>query len=102
MLRRWAEQRLAFFPDLWMSPLPFKLNHGRRRHIPRAQHRVTKWPAYDTSLRQRGSLTVWFTDEAVVAWAAEPRTTRGGQPWYSPLATLAALTLCAVLCLAYR
>jgi hypothetical protein len=28
---------------------------------------------------------VWFTDEAVDAWAAEPRTTRGGQPWYSPL-----------------
>jgi hypothetical protein len=33
----------------------------------------------------RRSLTVWFTDEAVDAWAAEPRTTRGGQPWYSPL-----------------
>jgi hypothetical protein len=23
---------------------------------------------------------VWFTDEAVAAWAAEPRTTRGGRP----------------------
>src|SRR3954447_13758668 len=34
----------------------------------------------------RRSLTVWFTEEAVEAWAAEPRTTRGGQPWYSPLA----------------
>jgi len=31
-------------------------------------------------LRQRGSLTVWFSDEAIEAWAAEPRTTRGGQP----------------------
>jgi hypothetical protein len=28
---------------------------------------------------------IWFTDEAVEAWAAEPRTTRGGQPWYSAL-----------------
>jgi hypothetical protein len=26
---------------------------------------------------------VWFTEEAIAAWAAEPRTTRGGQPWYS-------------------
>src|SRR4051794_23845315 len=33
-----------------------------------------------TLRRQRGSLTVWFTDEAVEAWAAEPRTTRASQP----------------------
>src|SRR3954465_15666925 len=58
--------------------------------------------AYDASLRQRGSLTVWFTDEAVEAWAAEPRTTRGGQPWYSELAILTALTLRAVFRLAFR
>jgi hypothetical protein len=45
---------------------------------------------------------VWFSDEAVAAWAAEPRTTRGGQPWYSPLAILTALTLRAVFHLAYR
>ena len=63
---------------------------------------MTNWPAYDASLHQRGSLTVWFTDEAVAAWAADPRTTRGGQPWYSPLAILTALTLRAVFRLAYR
>jgi len=68
-----------------MPILPFKLNQDRRHHIPPQQHKVTNWPAYDASLRQRGSLTVWFTDEAIAAWAAEPRTTRGGQPWYSPL-----------------
>ncbi len=33
------------------------------------------WREYDASLRQRGSLTVWFTAEAVEAWAAEPRAT---------------------------
>jgi transposase len=42
------------------------------------------------------------TDEAIAAWAAEPRTTRGGQPWYSPLAILTALTIRAVFRLAYR
>ena len=83
-------------------PLPFKLNQDRRRHIPRAQRRVTNWPAYDASLRQRGSLTVWFTDEAIAAWAAEARTTRGGQSRYSPLAILTALTLRAVFRLGYR
>ena len=71
-----------------MPALPFKLNQDRRRHISRQVHKVTNWPAYDASLRQRGSLTVWFTDEAIEAWAAEPRTTRGGQPWYSTLAIL--------------
>src|SRR5215212_3128311 len=85
-----------------MSTLPFKLNQDRRHHIPRQRRKVTNWPAYDASLRQRGSLTVWFTDEAVDAWAAEPRTTRGGQPWYSALAILTALTLRAVFRLAYR
>jgi hypothetical protein len=82
--------------------VPFKLNQHRRHHIPRQQRKVTNWPAYDASLRQRGSLTVWFTDEAIAAWKAEPRTTRGGQPWYSELAILTALTLRAVFRLAYR
>jgi hypothetical protein len=85
-----------------MPASPFKLNQDRRRHIPRQTHKVTNWPAYDASLRQRGSLTVWFTDEAIEAWAAEPRTTRGGQPWYSALAILTALTLRAVFRLAYH
>src|SRR6267143_1187968 len=38
------------------------------------------------ALRQRGSLTVWFTEAAIAAWKAEPRATRGGQPRYSALA----------------
>jgi hypothetical protein len=82
--------------------LPFKLNQDRRHRIPRQRHRVTNWRDYDASLRQRGSLTVWFTDEAVEGWRAPLRTTAGGQPWYSPLAILTALTLRAVFRLAYR
>jgi Transposase DDE domain len=60
------------------------------------------WCEYDASLRQRGSLTVWFSDEAIEGWRAAPRTTPGGQPWYSPLALLTALTLRAVFRLALR
>jgi hypothetical protein len=63
---------------------------------------ITNWPAYDASLRQRGSLPVWFTEAAVAAWAAEPRTTPGGQPHYSDLAITTALTLKAVFRLALR
>ncbi len=85
-----------------MPSVPFKLNQDRRHHIPRQKHRVTNWPEYDAGLRQRGSLTVWFTEEAVQAWQAEPRATRGGQPDYSPLAILTALTLRAVFRLPFR
>jgi hypothetical protein len=82
--------------------VPFKLNQDRRHRIPKQKHKVTNWREYDASLRQRGSLTVRFTAEAIAAWRAAPRTTRGGQPWYSPLAILTALTLRAVLRLALR
>ncbi len=57
---------------------------------PRQRFRVTNWHDYDASLRGRGSLTVWFTDEAIATWKAEPRTTRGGQPTYSGMAILTA------------
>src|SRR3954453_15320525 len=45
---------------------------------------------------------IWFTEEAIRAWRAEPRTTRGGQPWSSPLAILTALTLRALFRLGLR
>jgi hypothetical protein len=68
--------------------MPFKVNRDHRHRIPKQRHRVTNWAEYDTGLRARGSLTVWFTLEAVAAWVAAPRTSRGGQPstpiWRSP------------------
>ena len=82
--------------------MPFKANAARRHRIPKQQYRVTNWAEYDASLRQRGSLTVWFSEEAITAWQAEPRTTRGGQPQYSALAIRTALTLRAVFQLALR
>lgn len=55
------------FTAPWMSVLPFKLNADRGHHIPKQKHRVTNSAAYDAALRQRGSLTVWFTEEAVAS-----------------------------------
>jgi hypothetical protein len=43
-----------------MPTVPFKLNQNHRHHIPRARRRVTNLQAYHASLRQCGSLTVWF------------------------------------------
>jgi hypothetical protein len=63
---------------------------------------VTNWAAYDAGLRARGSLTIWFSDEAIEGWRAEARSGRGGQPRYSALAIATALTLRAVFRLALR
>ena len=82
--------------------VPFKANQDRRHHIPKQRHQVTNWPEYDAALRQRGSLTVWFTEAAIASWGAERRTSRGGQPRYSAVAITTALTLRAVFRLALR
>jgi hypothetical protein len=42
---------------------------------------------------KRGSLTVWFTQEAVAAWQAPATGKRGGQPIYSPPAIKTGLAL---------
>ena len=61
--------------------MPFKVNTARRHHLPKQTRQVSNWAAYNASLRQRGSLTLWFSEEAIVGWRAAPWTTRGGQAW---------------------
>jgi hypothetical protein len=73
-----------------------------RHRIPKHRHRLMNWPAYEANLRQRGSLTVRFTGAANAGGRVKPRTSRGGQFWYSPLAILTALTLRTVFRLALR
>jgi hypothetical protein len=82
--------------------VPFKHHAKHRHHIPKPRYWVANWKEYDSALRRRGSLTVWFTDEAIAAWRAEPRITPGGQPYYSTLAIITALTMRAVFSLALR
>jgi hypothetical protein len=73
--------------------MPYKFNEGRRHKIPKARYRVTNWPEYDAALVRRGSLTVWFTEEAVAAWHAPAIGKRGGQPIYSAIAIETGLAL---------
>src|SRR5271166_6546909 len=55
-------------PALRIPAVPFKANADRRHHIPKQRHRVMNWPEYDAALRQRGSLTVWFTEAAIAGF----------------------------------
>src|SRR3954454_22121170 len=90
-------------PFLTLGSLPCRSKKAAcRHHIPKQRHQVTNWAEYDAALRARGSLTVWFTPEAVAAWAAPPRTSRGWQPSSSDLAIATALTLRAMFRLALR
>src|SRR4051812_49891878 len=82
--------------------MPFKANARCRHHIPKQKRRVTNRPACEASLRQRGDLTVWFSAGRSPGGAPNRGPNRGGQPWYSPLAILTALTLRAVFRLALR
>lgn len=82
--------------------MPFKHNACRRHCIGKMKFKVTNWPEYDSGLRQRGSLTVWLTPQALSCWQAPKRTTRGGQPRYSDLAIETALTLGLVFGLRLR
>jgi hypothetical protein len=33
-------------------------------------YKVPNWQTYEAGLWQRGSLTIWFTEEAIAAWRA--------------------------------
>jgi transposase len=73
--------------------MPYKFNASRRHKFPKAKYRVTNWPEYDAALVRRGSLTIWFTEEAVAAWHAPASGRRGGQPIYSATAIETGLAL---------
>ncbi len=59
----------------------------------KTRYRVQNWPAYERGLKARGDITLWFSDEAVVAWTPPRTGLRGGQRQYSNLAILTSLTL---------
>jgi hypothetical protein len=76
-----------------MALMPHKFNDARRHKFEKKRYRVSNWPDYNESLRQRGDVTIWLSPEVEAAWRAERRKTRGGQPVYSDLAIMVCLTL---------
>ena len=55
------------------------------------RYRTLNWSSYNASLRERGSLTVWF--DPSMPWHAAPSGKRGGQAAYSDAAIQACLTI---------
>ncbi len=77
--------------------MPFKHNAPRRDKFEKAKYRVTNWPEYNESLRRRGDVTVWFSDDAVSGWSAPRGGKRGAQRRYLDLAIEVCLTLRVVV-----
>jgi hypothetical protein len=68
----------------------------------KAIYHIRNWSAYDRALVQRGSLTVWVTDDALRAWPYPGPVQRGAQFEYSDQAIEAMLTVKEVFHLSNR
>jgi hypothetical protein len=70
---------------------PHKRPHRHPKY--KTAYRVKNWREYDKSLRDRGDITLWISQDAIDAWTPPQTGTRGAQPVYSDLAIETALTL---------
>ena len=68
----------------------------------KTKYRVENWAEYEKGLRDRADVTIWFTEEAAVAWTPACNGKRGGQRAYSDVAIETALTLRLVFHLPLR
>ena len=58
---------------------------------PPTKYKTKNWPSYNTALKQRGSLSIWF--DAEMSWHAPPTGKRGRQPEFSDAAVQVCLTM---------
>ena len=73
--------------------MPYK--HLDKKGIIRKKHcyKVTNWKEYNNALRQRGDITIWFTEEAIKNWRPARTGERGRSKEYSDHAIETALFL---------
>ncbi len=72
--------RAAFFTQ---DPVPYKHTESRRHKFTKPRYRVTNWSEYNSALRQRGDVTIWFTTEAIDHWHPTKTGVRGRPQLYS-------------------
>ncbi len=81
-----------------------KMTRQTAKRPKKVTYRVRNWAAYNNSLVQRGTITLWISDAVLENWHPEPEgpRQRGGQRLYSDQAIECMLTLRAVFKLPYR
>ena len=60
--------------------MPYKNNESRRDKIKKSQYRIENWDEYNEALRKRGSITLYFTEDAIATWKPEPIQGKRGRP----------------------
>ncbi len=66
-------------------------------------YRVRNWREYNQALVKRGSITLWFDEEAIKTWCSDEKTGQRGRPrLYSDMAIKCGLTLKALFHLPFR
>jgi len=63
--------------------MPYKFNESRRHKIKKALYKVTNWAEYNDALRNRGDITIWFTQDAIDNWRPAKTGARGRPQEYS-------------------
>jgi len=66
-------------------------------------YRIRNWPEYNAALKQRGSLKIWISDQAIAHWTTDLLTGKpGASPVYTDLAIETMATIQAIYSLAGR
>ena len=75
--------------------MPYTLKDPVRHKFTKKSYNVRDWAKYDEGLKNRGSLTIWFSEDAIAAWnhVRQEKMERGRQRVYSELAIETAHTL---------
>lgn len=81
-----------------------KARKAKQNNKKKTTYRVRNWSSYNKSLVQRGSITLWISEEVLDNWHPKDgvERKRGGQVQYSEQAIACVLTLKAVYHLPYR
>lgn len=80
--------------------MPNKLKDPYRHKFQKTKYKTTNSREYDQSLKNRGSLTIWISEDAINQWNIDPsiKKKRGGQTIYSDFA----IETCVVLGMVYK
>ena len=63
----------------------------------KSTYSIRNWSEYNASLKQRGSLTIWVSSEAIANWTTDELTgDRGASPTYTDLAIETMATIKAI------
>ena len=65
------------------TPQASKARPKKRTTTRKSQYRIRNWHDYNESLVQRGSITLWISEEDIGAWKPDGPRKRGGQFQYS-------------------